>query len=134
MSVDLGRLHALVPEQFLDRADVIASLEKLSREGMAKRVTRHMLLDARLLDRHFDASAYRRRMKEVAHLDAGPWMPCRPGTGKHPVPGPAERSIWVLRRGRFRQRNANASICISLLQDPRFPQLVLEGLHQGTRK
>ena len=36
MSVDHGRFDILVPQQLLDRADVVAILEQMSCEGMAK--------------------------------------------------------------------------------------------------
>ena len=38
MGVDHGGLDILVPEQFLDGADVVAILEKMGGEGMAEGV------------------------------------------------------------------------------------------------
>ena len=38
VGVDHRRADVAMPEQFLDRADVIAALEKLSGEGMTQRL------------------------------------------------------------------------------------------------
>jgi hypothetical protein len=38
MSVDLSRLHILVPEQFLHRADVVAVFQQVGRETVAQRM------------------------------------------------------------------------------------------------
>ena len=46
--VDHGRLHAAVAEQLLDRADVVAVLEQVGREGVAQGVGGHALAQARL--------------------------------------------------------------------------------------
>jgi len=45
VGVDHGGLHILVTEQFLDGPNVIAILQKVGGEGMAKRVRRNVFVD-----------------------------------------------------------------------------------------
>ena len=49
MRVDHRRLHILVPQQFLDGANVIAGFEQMRRKRMAQCVRRRGLGDARTL-------------------------------------------------------------------------------------
>ncbi len=47
VGVDLGRLDALVPEQFLDGPDIGTSLQQMGRKRMAQRVAGHAAMDPR---------------------------------------------------------------------------------------
>ena len=49
--VDLGGAYVLVPEQFLDGADVGSSGQQVGGEGMSKRVTASVFLDSQLSNR-----------------------------------------------------------------------------------
>jgi hypothetical protein len=52
VGVDLGGADAAVAQQFLDRADVVARLQQVGREGMAKGVARGPLGQTRHADSH----------------------------------------------------------------------------------
>jgi hypothetical protein len=51
VGVNHRRAHITVPEQLLDRADVVAGFEQMCRKGMTQRVTRGRSGDPRNLDR-----------------------------------------------------------------------------------
>ena len=45
VSVDHGRLDILVPEQFLDGANVVSTLQEMGRKGVTKRMRSYVLVD-----------------------------------------------------------------------------------------
>lgn len=48
--IDHGGLHILVPEQFLNRADIVAGLQQVGGEAVAEGMTAGMLGEACLTD------------------------------------------------------------------------------------
>ena len=46
MRVNHRRAHVVMPEQFLDRADVVTSLQQVRRKAMTKRVAASGLVNA----------------------------------------------------------------------------------------
>ena len=47
MSINHGRAHIRVPQQFLDRSDIRPGLQKVSCETVSKRVATDLLVNAR---------------------------------------------------------------------------------------
>ena len=54
VGIDHCRLHVLMPEQFLNRADIIAIFQEVRGERVSQRVAAHRLGQAGLSGRFFD--------------------------------------------------------------------------------
>ena len=63
--------HVRVAEQFLHRADVVATFEQVRGEGMAQRVRRYRLDDARRARRLLDGALHALLVDMVAAHRAG---------------------------------------------------------------
>ena len=71
VGVDHGGLPVAVAEEFLDRADIVAGLEQVRREGVAERVARRALGDVGLADGAGDGALHGTLMQMAAHGEAG---------------------------------------------------------------
>ena len=92
VGVDHRRRDVAMAEQFLHRADVVAPLEQVRREGMAKAVTGHALVDSRCPCRIRDGpldDGLVQVMPAFASLLVAP----SPRRGKDPLPQPL---VWCL--------------------------------------
>lgn len=95
-----------MPQEFLDRADVVTRLQKVSRKGMAKGVGRGRLDDPGRRNGLFDGPLQVLLESVMAADDAaagiGTLSPC----GKNPKPPPLFASVRLLSLQCVRQGNA----------------------------
>jgi hypothetical protein len=96
VGVDLGGLEVAVAEEFLDSADVVARLEEMGGEAVAKGVARSGLGEARPDDGFVDGSLEERLIDVVATLGLGPFVEPPAFLGEDPLPGPVGRGVGVL--------------------------------------
>jgi hypothetical protein len=119
-----------VPEQILHRADVVAALEEMRREGVAQRMAAHGLDNARRDGGALYRPAERVRMDVVPshHAAARILRPMR--RREHELPGPFEARPRVLPRERMRQPHlAEALLAVALVQCANLPKVRLQRLH-----
>src|ERR1700675_2251197 len=93
-------------QQFLHRADVIASLKEMRREAVSERLRTNGLHDARTAARLADSALrYRLVLVMPAALAAARVSRDRRGR-KHPLPAPLAIRVGILARQRVRQEHA----------------------------
>jgi hypothetical protein len=86
MRVDLGRADVLVAQEFLDRADVVAAFEQVSREAVTEAVAGRALRNASVSRGDADRALHDRLMKMMAPPLAGRLVDVGSGGRKHPLP------------------------------------------------
>ena len=83
MRVSLRRREAAVPQKFLNRAEIGATLQKMGREAMAERVGAHLSRNGRLtqppIKDHTNASICQSPPAEVDEEGVGPRLHARAG-------------------------------------------------------
>ena len=68
MGVDHGGFEITVPQQFLDRADIVVCLEQVTGKAMTKGMSRCPLADPRLTDCCFDRRLHMRFMEMIPSI------------------------------------------------------------------
>ncbi len=127
------RRHVLVAQQFLDRADVLASLQQMRGKRMAQRVACGGFEDARALPRRLDRALQPRLVHVMATLRAVARVHAARRRGKHVLPAPLRRSARKLARQRVRHPGpAEAGRQIPLVDSLRLRQLRPQWLGQRT--
>jgi hypothetical protein len=86
--VDHRRGYVAVPEEFLDRADVVAGFEEMRGKTVAKRVAGGGLGQARCADRVAEGSLKDSFMEVVAAALARGWVKIGSCCRKDPLPSP----------------------------------------------
>ena len=126
VGVDHRRRDVAMAEQFLHRADVVSPLEQVRREGMAKAVTGHALVDSRCPCRIRDGpldDGLVQVMPAFASLLVAP----SPRRGKDPLPQPLVRGRRKLPRDRVRQPDLSPSARqILVVQQPGVDELFVQ--------
>jgi len=110
MRVDHGRADALVSEQFLDRADVVAIVEEVGGEGMPERVTARPFRDARPVHGVLHRALDRAFVQVVAASAAGLAVGVDPGRGEEVLPGRFPAGVRVFTLEGARQRDPAGAI------------------------
>ncbi len=80
------RTHVGVPQQFLQRPDVVPIFQQVRREGVPKRVTRRPLRDPRRAYSLLHGPLHRSLMRVMAAKLPGDDVAILPRGGKHPLP------------------------------------------------
>lgn len=96
MGIDHGRADVTVAEQLLDRAHVVAVLEKVNCEGVAQGVTARSLGDAGILKGFLEGPLYDGLMNMMAPAFACALVEVQPLRREHPLPGPVSAGARVL--------------------------------------
>lgn len=96
VGIDHCRLHVLVAEQFLDRADVVTVLQEVGGEAVAKGMAVDALGQAGLLGRPTDGLLQSALVDVVAAEQPGLGMPGQFGGGEDVLPGPLAVGMGIL--------------------------------------
>jgi len=88
VGVDHGGGDIVMPEQFLDGADICAALQRVSREAVAKRVAGNAFDDAGPCDGSFDGPVDRQLVDMVAPHLSRTGVDRESGGGKDVLPTP----------------------------------------------
>ena len=135
MGVDLGRLHAEVPQQFLHRAQVGAPLQQVGGEAVPQRVAPHPLVDPGQLRRRLHRALDGRLVGMVPSLDARARVHRQASRRKHPHPGPFLPRLRVFAIERVGHPHARLPRgAIRLPQHAHPGEVGLERLPQGGRQ
>lgn len=88
LSIDHGRAHIFVPQQFLHGAEVIAVFEQRSGKGMAQGMTTHGFDNASVPRGRADGAVQHRLVQVMTPSVAGAWIDGNLPGGKHLLPAP----------------------------------------------
>src|SRR5690606_8051804 len=135
MRVDHRGLHVRMPEQFLNRTDVVPRFEQMRGEGMSQRVHAARLDDARISYRLFDRALQCVLRRMMSALDTRARVE-RPTRGRKQVlPAPFEVCIRVLVLERVREIDA-AEACsdVVFMQLPHLRKVGAQRLDQRMRQ
>src|SRR6266404_4127219 len=96
MSVDHGRRHVTMTEQFLDCPDVVPVLQQVGGERVAEGVAPCGLRDARRAYSVADGALEDGFVEMMAPVLPGLVITVQPGGGEHPLPRPLPSRVRVL--------------------------------------
>lgn len=116
MGIDHRGLHVAVPQQFLDGADVLATLQQVSRKQVAERVTAGRLADSGPQDRQLHGLLDQGWVEALPALRSDLVVTPTVRLWKDPLPPPFRGGVQVLPSQRHRQHH---------------PQMLLQGLHKA---
>src|SRR5258708_6463216 len=105
-----------VSQQFLNRADVVARLQKMGRETMAERMTARRPSDARLADGGLHRTLNAFLVNMVADGPSRVRVVAKRGCGKYVLPTPLRRVVRKFARQRIRQRHAGIPRLLLLIE------------------
>lgn len=129
MGVYHGRADILMPQKFLNRADVITRLKQMSGERMAERVAPRMLDYIRVVNRIFDSPLKDGFVYMVAALLAGRRVLPAVLLRKDPLPAPVRWSVRILAVQRVGHQDTAPTFGQVFLMDRLdISQMVLKGL------
>jgi hypothetical protein len=132
VGVDHGGTHILVTQQFLDRADVIAILEKVSREAVAKGMAGHAFADTGLPSRFFDSVLQAGGIDVMATLLFAARVESTFRGGKEVLPGKLTRCVRIFQVESMGQVDfAQACRQVILVEEADAFDLTPEGGNQG---
>jgi hypothetical protein len=98
-----------VPQQLLNRSDVVSVLEQVGGERVTECVAGAMLFDVGQSHCFFDGALKDGFVQMMPTPNSGFGIQIVPMRGKHPLPSPCVVCIRVLSAKRFRQSNAAAA-------------------------
>lgn len=98
VGVDHRRPHVTMPEQLLDRANVVARFQKMRGEAVAQRVRPHRLRDADAASCFADGTLRHRLVQVMPALLARARVGRDGRGGKDPLPTPLAVRVWVFTR------------------------------------
>src|SRR5688572_2745020 len=100
MGVDLRCAHVLMPEQLVHSADIVASLQQVTSEGVPESVPRCPLTDSDATNDVLDGGLGNRFVEVMAPSPAGDAIHVEARGRKYPLPRPLPAGVWVLARQR----------------------------------
>lgn len=101
--------HIPVPQQLLDRPDVVSVLEQVGGERVTECVAGDTLFDVGQRRRFFDCTLKDGFVQVVPTPNSGFGIRIVPMRGKYPLPSPSAVCIRVLSAKRFRKSNVAAA-------------------------
>ena len=106
MRVDHGRADVRMPEEFLDRPDIVSRFEQVSRERMPQGMAARRLRDSRASNGVLHRPLHHGLVKMMPPVSAGPRIAVESRRRKHPLPAPFPRGPRILALDTVRQRHA----------------------------